>query len=388
MAKNTCVTCLWEKETGKKVDTSKSRVAWAEKIGVSEASVRRHLKHSPAANTPADEGDKFLSDLDLPEEIVTSRGKSVRLADGSWEKVTWQPNKKALLDALRYDDLKAALDGWTPITASAAPEAPWAAVFNMSDLQVGKAGARGGGTPELVERVRNSVDAFVQYLQDQPTRPETIVIADGGDSIENVFNVSEQIATNDLSVPEQIRVARRLFLEAIKAVIPYSDDIVYVSVPSNHGQFRTGFKTAGGTVDADFGLEISYQLEDALGENPHAGHVRFVRPEPLFETAELFVAGTRLAFNHGHRSGSQAGHSKWWSGQAHGRMPGWDADVMVLAHFHNLSVAQSGNARWIIGVSSPEAGSDWWANLRGERSTQGITAFNVSGGMWSDLRVL
>lgn len=39
-----CVSCLWEAETGTTIDNSKSKTGWADEIGVTEASIRRHLK--------------------------------------------------------------------------------------------------------------------------------------------------------------------------------------------------------------------------------------------------------------------------------------------------------------------------------------------------------
>lgn len=379
MAKSVCLSCLWENETGKKIDTSRSRVAWAEKIGVSEASVRRHLKHSPAVTATAEDGDKFLTDLDLPEEIVTSRGKSVRLADGSWEKVTWQPNKKALLDTLRYDDLKAALDGWEiPSVPVPGDGLQWyAGVLCMSDLQIGKANQRWGGTPETLASARKSITDFATWVR--ASGMQTAVLIDGGDPIENCFNVPSQLVTNDLSVPEQIRVFRRLMLEAIKTIAPLVKTLHYVVVPSNHGAHRTGYKSPGGTVDADFGLEISYQLEDAIAENADlADRVKFTRPQPLDETSELTVAGTRLAVNHGHQSGGVFAHGKWWKGMDHGRMAGWDADILVTAHFHTQAVYQSGNGRWVVATASSDPGSDWFTNRTGESATRGMTAFDLS----------
>lgn len=380
MAKATCVTCLWENETGKKVDTSRSRVSWADKIGVSEASIRRHLKHSPATEpeTPAGKKDSFLIDLDIPEEIVTSRGMSVRDPEtGSWEKVTWSPNKKALLDTLQYDDLSEALKDWTPEPwASTMPVVHGVAVLNLSDLQIGKANQRWGGTPETIASARKSILAFRDHVVKSGVG--TVVLVDGGDPIENCFNVPSQLVTNDLSVPDQIRTFRRLMLEAIKILAPVVGKLYYVVVPSNHGAFRTGYKSPGGTVDADFGLEISYQLEDATNESPHLAHLTYVRPRPLDETAELEVAGTKLAFNHGHQSGGVFAHGKWWKGMDHGRMAGWDADILVTAHFHTQAVYQSGNGRWVVATASSDPGSDWFTNRTGESATRGMTAFDLS----------
>lgn len=404
MAKAECLGCYWEAQNHAKIDTSKSKVAWAEQIGVSEASIRRHLKHSPhvptttyksetddwegAASTISSLGlDELLTNLGIPVEAVTSRGASIRDPEtGTWQKVTWHPNKAVLINSTRYDDLAKGLDGWTPASPTPTAGGDFTSVLNAADLQIGKAQNRGGGTPETTQRVRNSIEAFARDLIEKT--PECLVLVDNGDGIENIWNTPQQLTTNDLSVPEQIRTFRRLMLEAIKTLAPLVPRLIYVAVPSNHGAARVGYKAPGGTVDADFGLEISYQLEDAVRENPFLQHVEFVRPESLDETATVEVSGTKLAFHHGHQSAGPNAHGKWWAAMSHGRMPGWDADILVTAHYHSLRVEHSGNGRWIIGVSSSDAGSDWFTNRTGESAIQGMTAFNVSNGRWSDLRIL
>jgi hypothetical protein len=388
VSSTTCKTCLYEAVNGP-LDYTKSNALLGSLVGSKEASVRRHRKHMNSPQTGAHGvSDTFLSEQGIPSEVVTSRGMSVRDPDtGSWQKVSWQPNAKALHDTLKYDDLYKALDGWAPVAYPIRGAATQrTAVLNMADLQIGKAMQRGGGTPETVARVRKSIEAFVAYLIGSGIK--RAVLAENGDGIENCFNVPSQLVTNDLPVPEQIRVLRRLILEAIKAVAPLVDELIYVSIPSNHGAARVGYKSPGGTVDADFGLEVSYQIEDAVTENPHLGHVRFIRPESLDETAVLTVSNTKLAFNHGHQSQGPGGLSKWWAGQDHGRMAGWDADILITAHFHSLALEQSGDGRWIIKTSSSDASSDWFTNRTGESALQGMTAFDVLDGQWSNLRIL
>lgn len=381
MAKPVCVTCLWEQKTGKTVDGTRTNTSWGKKIGVSETAIRRHRSHAPIVDQATSfndgDGDEILQSIDVPEEYVTSRGMSLRdPVTGSWQKVTWQPNRKALHDTLNYDDLRDALDGWVPSHHVFGHERGFAASFlNMADLQIGKANQRWGGTPETLASARKSAQRFVQHLISTGTR--TAVLVDNGDPIENVFNVSDQVFTNDLSVPDQIRTFRRLMLEIIKLVAPYVDSLYYVTHPSNHGAFRTGYKSQGGTVDADFGLEISYQLEDATNESPFLTHLTYVRPRPLDETAELSIVGTKLAFNHGHRSGGVFKHGAWWKGMDHGRMAGWDADIFVFGHFHTQATYQSGDGRWVIGCASSDPGSDWFSNATGESSTRGMTAFDL-----------
>lgn len=394
MAKAVCVSCLWEHKTGKTIDQSRTNTSWAKKIGVSEASIRRHRSHQPIVDQATSfrdgDGDEIIQSIDVPEEYVTSRSMSLRdPITGSWQKVTWLPNKKALHDTLSYDDLRDALDNWEPARPNWYPVIGdgRAAVLNAADLQIGKADQRGGGTPETEASVRQSAERFVKHLIESGIR--TAVLVDNGDPIENCWNVPSQLVTNDLSVPDQIRTFRRLMLEIIKLIAPHVDTLYYVVVPSNHGAHRTGYKSPGGTVDADFGLEISTQLEDATSENPFLRErIVYVRPRSLDETAELTVAGTKLAFNHGHQSGGVFRHGEFWKGHDHGRMAGWDADIFVFAHFHTSATYESGNGRQIIAVASSDPGSDWYTNRRGESSRRGMTTFDVLDGEYFNHRLI
>jgi hypothetical protein len=366
----------------------------AAKYGVGKASVGRHRKHLAgqatadlrgASSAPVPGDEEFAG---IPGELVTARGASIQREDGSWVKVSWKPNAKALHDALSYDDLADIIRA--PLTPVYDPGylAAHTEVLCASDLQIGKAMQRGGGTPETLERARQSLSAAT--LRYSITRPECIVIADGGDPIENIFNVKGQLVTNDLDVTAQIRTFRRLMAEFIRTLAPLAPEIVYLSVPSNHGAVRNGLgsDSQAGTVDADFGLDINYSLEEQFEGREGFEHVRFVRPEGLEETAVLDTSGTRLAFNHGHRSGGILKHGEWWARQDHGRRPGYDADILVMSHYHSFNVGHSGNGRWIISASSSDPGSDWFTNRTGEAARQGMTAFSVRDGQWSDLAIL
>ena len=73
-----CVIC-----TG--INPALSHVENGRNLGVSEATVRRHL----ASSHMDVETDPFFAEV--PVSIIASRGKSVRLEDGSWEKITYLP---------------------------------------------------------------------------------------------------------------------------------------------------------------------------------------------------------------------------------------------------------------------------------------------------------
>jgi len=360
-----------------------SNVEIAERYGTSETSVRRHrrkLNHTTATDT-------FFKDL--PNEVITSRGASIRTEDGSWQKVSWNPLKLAIMEAQTYDDLERAISSYSE-EVFREPTSERIEIFGGADEQVGKALESGGGSAETVTRVMSSAHAFA--LRVQKTKPSTIVMTDLGDGIENMWNVPQhQLSTNDLSLMDQVRTFRRLQIEVLKILAPLAPNVIYVSVPSNHGQVRTGPKAAVGGVDNDFGIEVSFQLEDVCSnaESPALKNIQFVRPEKFMETAVLEVGGVKLAFNHGHRtSGGINGHDKWWANQDHGRMPGWDADILVVAHYHTFKVEQSGDGRWIICVSASEPSSDYFALAQGKRSKRGVTCFAIEGGAWTDLEIL
>lgn len=349
------------------IDPDLNHVENARLIGVSESTIRRHRAHMAEAKSV---------------QPLTVERMSVRdPLTGTWTKY------KALgpdVDMLDYSDIEKLFR--RPVKAAPATGGTFTEVLSMSDLQIGKACERLGGTPETLERARLSLAKFVERVKQ--SKPETIVIADGGDSVENCFNTPRQSVTNDLDVPAQIRTARRLFAEAITAVAPYAPRIIFASVPSNHGEFRVGYKTPGGTTDADWGLEINYSLEEIFEGREGFEHVEFVRTAPLDDTAVFEVSNTKIAMNHGYHSKGLHKHGEWWSKQDHGRRTGWDADILIMAHYHTFNITHSGNARWIISVSSADPGSEWYSKMTGQHSLSGMTAFRVSNGMWSDVAIL
>lgn len=348
----------------------------ARKYGIARSSVQRHLKHiENVLNEPEEETDPFLKSQGIDPATVSVRAYTRRLEDGSYEKVVWKPNQAAIEDALKYDDLEHIFN--SPVAKPLPASGELAEIFNMADLQIGKKDMR-GGTPETLAAIRVSLQAFADRVS--ITRPSTIVIADNGDPIENIYNTPSQKHTNDLDVPNQIRTARRMFAEAIRLLTPLAPEIVFVSVPSNHGAFKTDYKAQGGTTDADFGLEINHCLEEIFEGREGYEHVRFLRPKPLEETVALTVAGTRIAFHHGHHTGGPLKHGDWWARQDHGRRPGWDADILVMGHFHTMNVGHSGNGRWIVSCASSDNGSTWYTNKTGETSVAGITTFSVDHG--------
>ena len=360
----------------------------ADEFGTSEATVRRHRralnrKGGPGSGNGSDLGkDEFF---DLPVGAITKRGKTVRLADGSYEKIEYRPGAVEMEEAKRlsWEDLEPVFKEPTlprpSALADARDETP---VVCLSDLQLGKTGS-GGGTEDTVRLVRRALYDIAHHLAG-PRRWKRIILADVGDSTEGFWNVASQAQTNDLSLTDQIRTVQRLYAEAVKLLAPLCDSLVYVAVPSNHCAVRTGMgKNSRANAPADdFGIMISKNVEDVIADREGFGHVTFARPSNWEESVTVqAVDGTVLGFTHGHLAGTQSKVPGWFRDQAFGHRSGLnEARILVHGHWHNFAVQQAGDARWVISCPSADRGSDWWTNISGDSTRPAILTFEAAAG--------
>lgn len=266
--------------------------------------------------------------------------------------------------------------------------APNTFVFCFADPQLGKVDLN-GGTDETVKRFLNSLTHAEALLEAEPATQ--IVWADLGDGIENFCNTSSQRQTNDLNLVEQVRVLRRLQVEGLIRLAKFAP-VVHVTVPSNHSQNRVGFQSPASTAHDDWGIEVQAQIQEAFllaGENVTAHPVSFVRPDEHLESVSITTEdGCRLGFVHGHRAGQQNGLERWWAGQSLGRQPTHDADILLVGHFHNLSITSAGNERYIFVTPSLDNGSSWWTVSRGNVATAGVATFRTQGRKWRDMVIV
>jgi len=283
------------------------------------------------------------------------------------------------------DELLANIEAYKPQRSDWSKSTGGAFIICPSDLQTGK-GDYGLDHHDLTERVMQSwakAEAFCREYQ-----PSEILIAELGDSVENINSTSSQRGTNTLALTEQIRLARRLLLEGIKTLAPLSPKLTYAAVPSNHGSVRIGPKSPENHVLDDYGIEIAEQLRDVVKHSTALSNVDVIVPELPHESLCLRVAGTAIGMSHGHLANSADGLSKFWQGQSHGRLPLSEADIALFGHFHSLRVQQSGDARWLMVSPASDNGSSWWTNKTGERSASGMLSFTVQDGAWENLRIM
>lgn len=360
----------------------KTNLDLADEFNTSEATVRRRrraLKRRSKADLTRDEF------FDLPVGAITRRGKTVRLADGSYEKVEYRPGAVEMEEAKRlsWEDLGPVFaEPYIPPASARAEAGEETPIVCLADFQVGKAGS-GGGTPDTVRLVRRALHDIANNLAG-PKRWKRIIVADVGDSTEGFWNVASQAQTNDLSLTDQIRTVQRLYAEAVKLLAPLCDSLVYVAVPSNHCAVRTGpgKNSRANAPDDDFGIMISKNIEDIVADREGFEHVTFSRPEKWEEAVTVRASdGTHVGFTHGHLAGSQSKVPGWFRDLAFGRRSGlYDARILVHGHWHNFAVQQAGDARWIISCPSADRGSDWWTNISGDSTRPAILTFEARSG--------
>lgn len=119
-------------------DQRASNVELAERFNTSEASVRRHRAKLKRRGAPNMGNDAFFSDV--PVDAILQRGKTIRLPDGSYEKITWKPGAVEMAEAKRlsYEDLAPVFQEPT-LPQSTKVSGSSTKVVCLADFQVGKA---------------------------------------------------------------------------------------------------------------------------------------------------------------------------------------------------------------------------------------------------------
>jgi hypothetical protein len=213
-------------------------------------------------------------------------------------------------------------------------------------------------------------------------KPSKAIFVDTGDTVENFGNAADlqQLATNDLSIMEQVDLSITLAYQTLRQVAERVPDVTYASVGSNHCQFRIGKQVIGKATD-DWGIFIGRQLARLSKELSLP--IKFLEPQPHDESLAIDVFGDGfhiLGVVHGHQAKRPDQMATWWRGQAFGRQPVADASVLVHGHWHHLRVTEMGStprgtSRFLVMAPTLDNGSGWWKKVTGEDSVPGLATF-------------
>lgn len=325
--------------------------------------------------------DDFLRERGYPPEeyeiIGTPRTSQWQRYDGDW------------LTSYRFTFRKKTSDINLPLLLAEAkkkvkskplpkPE-PKALVVLWSDLQVGKVDYR-GNSESLIARVNLMQQRLVRLVKRE--KPAKIIFCDTGDTVENFGNAADlqQLQSNDLSIMEQVDLSISLAYQTLKLLYELVPDITYLSVGSNHCQWRVNKQVVGKPSD-DWGIFIGRQL--ARLSNEAGMKMKFIEPQEHDESLaiDVFEDGFHiLGMAHGHQAKRPDNMATWWRGQAFGRQPVADASILVHGHWHHLRVTEMGStprgtSRFMIMASTLDNGSGWWRKVTGEDSVPGLVTF-------------
>lgn len=374
-----CSICKYGVE---RIDWDRSNYLIAAEVGVSEKSVRRHLKWVEVNGF-----DRTQSATTLPD---------TEKVPGTWiPRRRWQTPQGGVLNSFQFipDDFDVSLDNEridslirdVPQPAERTHMRNGLPEFACpADLQLGKH-ERGIGTVETMTKFYFSIQRVAERWT--TLQPREGYLCDMGDLIENIYSTSSQAATNDRTVPQQVEDAIALYMNAIGLLLPLTDKLTFATVTSNHGEARSAMKVNPYDSENDWGLFIQRQLRNRCEDR--SWDVNFVRPDEYEDTAVIRTSdGTTVALTHGHHSGTPAAMEKWITGQIVGQCPGHDADIWVHGHYHNPTHFSVGRGIDVFGTPSLDPSSEWFAKKTGKRARQGITAFTVDKGLWSNYSIL
>ena len=361
---------------------------------------RRALKEAHDAATKL-----AASKLGVSPEAVTPYSASLRCEEigNSWLKVNINPLKAMLAEGERvaFDSLRADMDKYAADyvkrhnangAVGVGDRAEGTLVVALADFQTGKTDVH-GGTVNLYKRVRS---VYAQMEAELP-RYRTIIAADLGDIIENFMNVGSQRQSNDLNLTDQLEAAISLIWEGLRVLHSKCDNLIYVAVPSNHCEVRTGVgnkNRASSVLSDDYGIHVQRQIRRMAEMRPDVyGNMSFVCPSDYDAACTVKPSAddkSVLFFEHGHVGGgaSQAKMRQHVKNMQAGRIAyAHMANIFVHGHYHTPEMYLVGDKTWVVGVSSIDSGSSWFTNATGESAPSAVTSFVAKDGMVRDMRL-
>jgi hypothetical protein len=272
------------------------------------------------------------------------------------------------------------------------PSEPIAYFLALNDWQLGKR-----GTPSTIDRITAAVDASAKRARS--LGPEKIILAGLGDMVESCDeHYPMQRFQVELDSAAQRRLARELIDYAVEAHRGLADWLLVPVVAGNHGENNRKDGKATTTFADNSDLEVFEHVAFAHTKNPGAyDRVAFnIAGENLTLAFQPLADGPIVGLAHGHQAkyGGTTAQQKvasWWKDQAFGQQPVGDADILVTAHNHHLSVIEHGARRWHFQASTEDSGSDWFTETAGVESSPSMLSFVIVRGRlrpWDDLKLL
>ena len=246
--------------------------------------------------------------------------------------------------------------------------------IQIGDTHIGKGALDGAGAQLLVDRWKES---FTNALG--LSRAEGVHLAFMGDLIEGENSQGgKNIANNDLTLTESLRVARHLVSWTIQESLRCVNKVVVSAVPGNHGD-TTRLQNRPLTDSHD--IDIVSAVQQAFELSPHKDRITWYYPEEGTGHLVYEVDGTIFASTHGHLfKGMLKGAENWWSGMSVSGAPAGAAHILMAAHYHSPLVSNYTRNKWICFGAALEDKSTWLNEQNGASSQPGMLTYLTDGG--------
>lgn len=252
--------------------------------------------------------------------------------------------------------------------------------LSWNDWQAGK--AEGGGTPALLSRFEQQVDGAKRRateLRKIGRDLGRLVTIGGGDIIEGCTIFPHQMMHIDADRRKQINIATDMVLYGLDELAPLFDAVTVLVVGGNHGENRIDGNRTNRTDNDD--CLVFENAARAAARDDRLSHIDFViaQGEPA---KTLDINGWVYATTHGQAFGKGAGRPEqkahnWYKGQAGGRFPAGDADVLISHHYHHHAVRDWGACLWVQ-TPANDGGSLQHTDLTGEAADSGMLSWVVT----------
>ena len=246
--------------------------------------------------------------------------------------------------------------------------------IQIGDTHIGKSALDGAGSDLLVKRWKESITNILDMGTAQGVH-----LAFMGDLIEGENSQGgKNIANNDLTLTESLRVARHLVSWTIQEALHHAENVIVSTVPGNHAE-TTRLQNRPLTDSHD--LDIVSAVQQAFELTEHKDRIKWYYPEEGTGHLVYEVDGTIFASTHGHLfKGMLKGAENWWSGMSVSGAPAGAAHILMAAHYHSPLVSNYTRNKWICFGAALEDKSTWLNEQNGASSQPGMLTYLTDGG--------
>ena len=172
---------------------------------------------------------------------------------------------------------------------------------------------------------------------------------------------------------------RRLLLYFFAVLAHLAERALVLVIPGNHGEVRRDRAT---TARDNWDVEAVVGVQDALEVAGGYEHVSFAYPDEDSLSLAVELDGVVIGATHGHVVGTQDEFGQWLAGQALGKQPVGQADILFAGHHHTFRMQDLGGGRTPVACPAMDGGSAWFTNRKGVWSHVGMVSIEI----WTEAR--